>query len=192
MDFEKLKAAILAFEPCNEQEASDKEVMLRMISTFGNKTLSRTCPAHFTTSCFLFNHDYTKVFMCWHLIDKSWSWLGGHADDEADLMSVIKREISEESGIPSEQVHFLNSGNISALTIFAIPGHIKKGKYVTSHVHMDCAFVAKIEEDDTLSLTIKPDENNGLAWIALSDLENSVEDKWKVQYVFSKFFKFIP
>lgn len=57
---------------------------------------------------------------------------------------------------------------------------------------MDCAFVAKIEDDDTLSLTVKPDENNGLAWIALSDLENSVEDKWKVQYVFSKFFKFIP
>ena len=56
---------------------------------------------------------------------------------------------------------------------------------------MDCAFVAKVHDEDKLSLVVKPDENNGLNWIPLSDLEKNVEDKWKVQYVFSKFFKYL-
>ena len=189
-NFETLKKAITNFQPANEQESSDKFAALRLINTFGKETLFRTCPVHFTTSVFIFNHDFTKVLLCWHLIDKSWVWLGGHADGNADLMHVIKKEITEESSIPSEKIKFMNDGNIASLTIFAIPGHEKKGKYVTSHTHIDCAFVAYVTDEENLSLTIKPDENNGLKWVDISDIDTTVADRFKAERVFPKFYKF--
>lgn len=189
MNFENLRNAISAFSPCNEQEQTDKEVMLKMMDCYGEETLNRTCSAHFTTSVFLFNKDRTKVLMCWHLIDKSWSWLGGHADGDADMKNVILKEIAEESGVTPDNIHLLNDGDIAALTILAIPGHVKRGKYVASHLHMDCAFAATIL-DENVSLITKPDENNGLKWIPMSELSEVVEDTWKMQYAFSKFFKY--
>ena len=35
--------------------------------------------------------------MVYHNIYQSWSWLGGHADGETDLLSVAIREVKEEA-----------------------------------------------------------------------------------------------
>ena len=39
------------------------------------------------------------MLMVYHNIYNSWSWLGGHADGEIDLLSVAVREVKEEAGI---------------------------------------------------------------------------------------------
>ena len=37
--------------------------------------------------------------MVYHNIYDSWSWLGGHADGETDLLAVALREVKEETGL---------------------------------------------------------------------------------------------
>ena len=180
---EQLEKAIKNYCPFNEQEKQDKEYMLWYIQQFGEKALYRKClTGHFTTSVLMFNKEHSKVLMCYHLIDNSWAWLGGHADGIADLESVMKREVKEESSI--QNFKLLNGGKIAALTCIAIPGHEKNGKYVPSHVHFDVAFVG--EADESNELVVLPSENSGLKWIKLEDLSKEVSDVWKMQRTYQK------
>lgn len=177
-----IEKLIKEYQPYNEQETRDKEFMLWYLQRFGAKALDRECfPGHFTTSVFLFNKDHTSVLMCNHLIDKSWAWLGGHADGIADLKAVALREVMEESGL---NCNLINKGKVAAITCIPIGGHVKKGKYVSSHIHLDVAFVG--ETDETEELHIKPDENSGLKWIKLEEMQQQVEDKWKMKNTYRK------
>lgn len=173
---------IKKYRPYNEQEARDKKLMLWYLQQFGGKALGRDCfSGHFTTSVFLFNKEHTKVLMCYHLIDKSWAWLGGHADGIADLKSVALREVEEESSL---SCRLINDGNVAGLTVIPIGGHVKRGKFVSSHIHLDVAFVG--EADETKALQIKADENSGLWWIKIDELEQKIEDKWKMENAYRK------
>ena len=49
------------------------------------------CLAHMTASAWVVNPGRTKVLMVYHNIYKSWSWLGGHANNEQDLLQVAVR-----------------------------------------------------------------------------------------------------
>lgn len=180
---EELKQLITNYEPYNEQEAVDKETMLWYLEVFGEKALLRECfSGHFTASILLFNHEHTKVLMCNHLIDKSWAWLGGHADGIADLKAVALREVNEEAGISN--YHLINDGKVAALTCLLCNGHVKRGKYVSTHIHLDIAFVGEADEKD--ELVVKPDENSGLQWIKVNQLKDLVSDKWRMQNVYQK------
>ena len=37
--------------------------------------------------------------MIYHNIYDSWSWVGGHADQEENLIEVAMRELQEETGV---------------------------------------------------------------------------------------------
>jgi len=178
-DLEKL---IREYKPYNKQEARDQEFMLWYLKQFGEKALYREClSGHFTTSVFLFNKDHTRVLMCYHLIDKSWAWLGGHADGIADVRQVALREVMEESSLNCQ---LINDGKVAAITCIPIGGYVKRGEYVSSHIHLDVAFVGEASETETLK--IKPDENSGLKWMKIEDLEAQVEDKWKMEKTYRK------
>lgn len=177
-----LEHLIREYRPYNEQEAKDQEFMLWYLKLFGAKALNREClSGHFTTSIFLFNKDHTSVLMCYHLIDKSWAWLGGHADGIANLKEVALREVMEESNLSCQ---LINEGKVASITCIPIGGHVKRGEYVSSHIHLDVAFVG--EADETETLQIKPDENSGLKWMKVEELESQVEDKWKMKNTYRK------
>ena len=53
---------------------------------------------HFTSSAWVVSPDFKKVLMVYHNIYNSWSWMGGHADGESDLLKVAIKEVKEESG----------------------------------------------------------------------------------------------
>ena len=67
--------------------------------------------------------------MVYHNIYRSWSWTGGHADGEADLLQVALREAAEETGIAALQP--LQKEPVS-LEILTVDGHEKGGNYVPS------------------------------------------------------------
>ena len=91
---------IAAYVPQNQQEFGDKEMMLEYLRRFPDNILTRQNKiAHFTASGFVVNSDATKVLMAHHNLYKVWAWTGGHADGEADLLSVALREAREETGI---------------------------------------------------------------------------------------------
>lgn len=85
--------------PFNEQEEKDKALILNWIKTNDNAFSRENAVAHMTASAWVVNKDRSKVLMVYHNIYHSWSWLGGHADGETDLLAVAIREVKEEAGI---------------------------------------------------------------------------------------------
>lgn len=173
-----LKNQISKYVPYNEQEENDKKIMLKSLDIFDDTLTRKNEICHFTASNWIVNKDRTKVLMIHHNIYKSWSWVGGHADGDEDLLHVALKEASEETGLKNFKV--LSDG-IFSLEILTVDSHIKRGKFVSSHLHFDCCYL--IEADENEPLQIKEDENSGVKWIDIDKaIEMSNEEKMKPIY----------
>ena len=126
MTREKLLNQIAAYIPYNEQEAADRELILHWIQDHDDAFTRQNKVAHITASAWVVNRDRRKVLLVYHNIYNSWSWLGGHADGETDLLSVAVREVKEEAGISnvrpaSEEIFSLEK----AFSLFLIQSRIR-------------------------------------------------------------------
>ena len=162
-----LKEQIENYKPYNEQEKSDKEIMLNCINTFKDVLTRENKICHFTASNWIINKERTKVLMIYHNIYKSWAWTGGHADGDSNLLHVALKEAEEETGLKNLK---LLSDGIFGIQILTVDSHIKREKFISSHLHLDCCFLLEANENEILK--IKEDENSGVKWI---DIEKAVE-----------------
>lgn len=166
------------YNPFNEQEKQDKKVALDYITTFPNILTRENEFAHMTASSWIVNKDRTKVLMIFHNIYQSWAWTGGHADGEDNLLNVAIRETMEETGI--KNIKPLQE-DIFSLELLCVDGHVKRGKYVSSHIHINVTYL--LEADESEALAIKEDENSGVRWIDIDDaVQISNEQNMKVVY----------
>ena len=175
-----LKAQIENFVPFNEQEKADKEMMLKYIETFDDVLTRENKMCHFTASSWIVNKERTKVLMIYHNIYQSWAWTGGHADGDDDLLHVALKEAQEESGLKNLKV--LSDG-IFSLEIVTVDCHIKRGKFVPSHLHLDCSYL--LEADENEPLRIKEDENSGVKWVDI-DKATEVTNEPKMVPIYKK------
>ncbi len=168
---------IRAYVPCNKQEEKDKEGILKCIETQENILTRDNELAHITSSGFIVNKERDKVLMIHHNIYNSWAWTGGHADGEENLLEVAIREAKEETGI--ENIQPL-SEDIVSLDILSVVGHVKRGEYVSAHLHLSVAYL--LEGDHSEEVKIKPDENSGVKWIPVEEIfkYSSEEEMHKV------------
>lgn len=158
---------IRQFKPLTDSEKSDKPVILDYLSLIGDDALSRKSQlAHLTSSGFILNPSMTKTLMVHHNIFQTWTWTGGHADGDRDLLKIAIKEAKEETGIP--RISPLVEGMLS-LDILTVKAHYKRGDYVSAHLHLSAAYVLIAEEHE--ELTVKPDENSGVAWIAVDEMD---------------------
>ncbi|GAA0083904.1 NUDIX hydrolase [Clostridium sp. CTA-7] len=156
---------IKEYTPYNDQEATDKEAILYSIDNFNNLLTRENPLAHITSSGYIVNKDKTKVLMIYHNIYNSWSWTGGHADGDDDLLYVAIKEAKEETGV--KNIKALDS-KIFSLDVLPVPAHIKRGKFVSSHLHLSVAYLLEADEND--ELIIKEDENSGVKWISIDEV----------------------
>ena len=126
------------YPPFNEQEEKDKALILGWISNNENAFSRENTVAHITASAWVVNKDRSKVLMVYHNIYNSWSWLGGHADGETDLLSVAIREVKEEAGISNVRPV---SEEIFSLESLTVAGHVKKGNYVSRNLHLNITYL---------------------------------------------------
>lgn len=178
---EKLILQIKNFTPCNEQEATDKALLLKMLSDGGDLTLRENLEAHLTASAWVVTPDRKKVLMAYHNLYNSWAWLGGHADGDWDLSRVARKEAQEESGITGLKQVMDIPVSLEILPVF---GHEKKGKYVPCHLHLNVTYL--FEADPSHSLQMKPDENSGVDWISMDQLAEKCNEPWFVERIYSK------
>ncbi|MDO5303406.1 MAG: NUDIX hydrolase [Clostridia bacterium] len=169
------------YEPANEQETEDKALMLSWLEHNDDAFSRENAIAHVTVSGWVVNKDRSKVLMVYHNIYDSWSWLGGHADGETDLLSVAVKEVKEESGLA--EVHPV-SEDIMSLEVLTVDGHEKKGRYVTSHLHMNVTFL--LEADSESALSIKADENSDVAWFTPEEALGKSTEPWFVERIYKK------
>ena len=170
--------------PVNEQEENDKKIMLDYMQKNSDYLTRENGVAHFTTSIWTVNKERTKTLMVYHNIYDSWSWIGGHADGEEDLASVALRELKEETGVESAA---LVSKEIYSLEILTVDGHMKKGKYVPSHLHFNVTYLAEADEDQIL--IVNEDENKGVKWFSFEDVIKASSEPWMVERVYRKLIK---
>ena len=173
--------AAKAYIPRNEQETADREFFLSFAENNPDCLLRENKLAHFTASAWIVTPARDKFLMVYHNIYDSWSWSGGHADGEADLQSVAYREAREETGI--EILKPLMDGPVS-MEVITVDGHVKKGEYVSSHLHMNLTYL--FEADESQALHIKADENSGVAWIPIEALSEYVSEPWMLKWVYRK------
>lgn len=161
-----LKEEIKNYITYNEQEECDKEYFLRFINTFDDVLTRDNIFGHFTSSALVVNKERTKMLVVYHIINDGWMYPGGHADGEEDLLSVALREVEEETGLKAKVL----DKNIFSIQAVPTKGHIKRGKYVSSHIHFDVLYL--LEADENLELSFREDESKGVKWIDLNDATN--------------------
>ena len=156
---------IKSYIPYNEQEKLDKELILNCIHNFSNVLTRENTIAHLTSSGYIVNKNRDKTLMIFHKIYDSWSWTGGHADGDSNLLKVAIKEGSEETGIKNLKPI---SENIFSLDVLTVDGHFKKGKYISSHLHLSVAYL--LEADENEELIINEDETKGVMWIPINEV----------------------
>ena len=177
----RLIEEIEKYEPFNEMEERDKELILRALRREENVFSRENSLCHMTASAWISSPDRTKVLMAYHNIYDSWSWLGGHADGDMDLLRVALKEAEEESGLSKVKPLMQD---IFSLEVLTVDGHMKKGKYVSSHLHLNVTYL--LEADDREMVRAKEDENRGVHWFSPEDAVAASSEPWFREHIYSK------
>ncbi len=178
MGYGRLPEQIEAFSPWDAQEQTDRALMLRQMARYDDLLYRDNSVMHFTASAWVMTPARDRVLMVYHNIYRSWSWPGGHADGEADLLAVAQREVTEETGLT--RLTPLLPG-IFSLEIIGVNGHMKRGAHVSTHLHLNLTYL--LEADPLEPLRKKPDENRAVAWLHREEVvERSTEPDMRVFY----------
>ena len=65
-----------------------------------------------------------------------------------------------------------------------VPYNEQEEKYVSSHVHLNLTYLLEVDENETLK--IKEDENSGVRWVPIEDVEKVSTEEWVVENVYKK------
>lgn len=158
------------YTPYNEQEERDRALLLRALREEADVFTRENDRMHMTASAWVTNEAHDSVLMAYHNIYDSWAWLGGHADGEEDLLAVALREANEESGIRAEPV----SRDIFSLEILHVAPHVKRGKFVCAHLHLNATYL--LEADDQAPIRCKPDENSAVRWLDTAEVLAAISE----------------
>ena len=177
---------IKRYTPWDEKEAAEKEMMLQFLQVHGD-ALERSCLAgHVTVSAWVVNPEHTKVLMAYHNLYDSWAWLGGHADGCADPLDVAIKETCEEAGLEMGDLN-IPTGEIFSLEVLPVDGHVKKGQWVPSHLHLNLTYLLEAPEECTLK--VNEEENSAVAWFTFDDAMKASKEPWFVEHIYSKLVK---
>lgn len=169
---------IKSYQPYDEVEAEEKEAFIQFLEAFGDKAYVReNLVGHFSSSCWIVNPSRDKVLMVFHSLFKTWSWAGGHADGDSDLLRVAVKEAQEETSL--SRVRPVLSNPID-LNVMVVHNHYKRGKFVPRHLHYNAVYL--LEADETASFQVKPDENSGVKWIRVENVANYCKNDLVLPY----------
>lgn len=163
---------IVRFRAGDDREAQEQRMILEMIDRLGDAILTRESEiAHMTASSIIVSPDRRRTLMAFHRIYDSWAWTGGHADGESDFEAVARREAQEETGILG--LRRLGRG-IASVEILPVWAHVKRGRAVGSHLHLNVSYL--FEADEKLPLRVREDENSAVGWIEIDRLSEMVSE----------------
>jgi len=157
MTRDDLAAMLNAYDPPDAGEAEDRFRMLVLLQS-EPACFERSCfvPGHITGSALLVSGDGRRALMNHHKSLNKWLCFGGHADGEADILSVARREGVEESGIERIEPAF---GGIFDLDIHPIPANLKRNE--PAHEHFDIRYLFRVTGRENFTVS---DESHDMKW----------------------------
>ena len=159
------------YVPYNEQEQKDKELIIEAEEIFTDILTRNNKFCHLTATAFIINKQHTKVLCIYHNIYQSWSWVGGHADGDDDMLYVAMKETKEETSLSKFKV--LSDKPIS-IEVLPVKGHIKRGEYVSCHTHLNITYLLEADEND--SVKILEEENSNISWLTFDELISATSE----------------
>jgi len=169
------------YVPYYEQELKDKALILEACKNFNNLLTRENKIMHVTSSGYIVNKTRDKVLMIYHKIYDSWAWTGGHADGDSDLLQVAVKEAKEETGI--ENITPVLQDIIS-IDVITVNGHLKRGEYVSSHLHLNVTYLLEASEDD--ALVVNEEETKGVKWLPINELSSYCSEPYMVENIYNK------
>lgn len=168
------KDQINEYIPQNDIEENEKRVIEDYIKQFPHNILSRDNEfAHITSSGFIMNPKLDKVLMIHHKVYNTWTWTGGHADDDTDLLEIALKEAKEETGVVNIKPL---TKDIASLDIIPVWGHYKRGKYVCAHLHLNSSYILIADESE--KLVLNEEETSGVGWISINELADHSKEPY--------------
>lgn len=126
------------------QQHPDEDSVARQIAqlvTEHDDCLLRTCrPGHLTGSAWVLSADRQRCLLVHHRKLGRWLQPGGHADGEADLAGVARREAEEETGLTALE---LATPHPFDLDVHEIPARYDAagGQIEDAHLHHDLRYL---------------------------------------------------
>ena len=161
--------------PYNEQEKADISLIIKAEEIFGDILTRDNQFCHLTASAFIINKEHTKVLCIYHNIYKSWSWVGGHADGDDDMLYVAQKETREETSL--ERFNAVSEIPIS-VEILPVKNHVRRGVYVPTHQHLNITYLLEADENDAIH--ILEDENSNIGWLTFDELLQKSSEPYMV------------
>ena len=152
--------------PKCEQETVDLDLIDKYHEMYGDIWTRENTTCHLTSSAFIVNEDFSKVLVIYHNIYDSWSWVGGHADGDDDMLYVATKETKEETSLKNFKV--LNDNMPISVESLPVKSHVRKGKYVSAHLHLNITYLFEADENDAIH--ILEDENSNIGWLTFDEL----------------------
>jgi len=156
MSFQTLQNDLKHYLKNNPDEKINADKMLKFLSEEKNCFSRSNLQRHFTGSAWIVDNTHHWVLMTHHKKLNKWLQLGGHADENKNLLEVAHSEAVEESGLNNFD---LLSDKIFDLDIHYIPQY----KDVPSHYHYDIRYIFKSKMNP--DKIVVSNESKDVAWI---------------------------
>ena len=65
--------------------------------------------------------------------------------------------------------------------------HMKRGRFISSHLHLSVAYIVEASEEESLRVNIE--ENSAVKWIDIKELLSFTEKEPHMQVIYSKLIK---
>lgn len=146
-----------AAQPLEAHEAAMVADTIRFVEEHPDCLVRSCLTGHLTGSAWIVDPTRTRTLLTHHRKLDKWLQPGGHADGEADLLGVARREAREECGVNVRPV---------ATTVFDIDRHeIPARGDVPAHYHYDFRFMLEADPAEPLVVT---EESHDLAWVDIA------------------------
>ncbi|HZS06316.1 MAG TPA: NUDIX hydrolase [Blastocatellia bacterium] len=122
---------------------------------------------HLTGSAWVLDEDYSHALLTHHGRLDLWAQLGGHVEDDPDMLSAAWREAREESGLDDVRPV---SDRIFDVDVHGIPASAKE----PGHNHYDIRFLFTADRNAPLAAT---SESKALRWVALSRISELTREE---------------
>lgn len=141
-------------------------------------------PAHFTTSCMIFNPNFEKVLLVLHAKYQQWVTPGGHADGDWFWLRSALRECWEETGLTDVEVLPATYVKSTQKTWgveprFLLPQFIHQFDVeafgdMGAHAHFDAVYLLHALSED---VRIDANESLDIRWFQKSTFDRVLSDK---------------